>query len=660
MRTASPWWASLVFGLGLVAVFVGERLFGHSSAARIFLTGILGLAPVLGVVALRLWTTLRTAGDRRRIERTLLACHLGTVATLALYALTTPWGNDVLGIHNVERWNGALTVLVAIGAVVSIVPVIMIEGALGVALRSRVDLAEGGSDAGLDYLRAREVSWSGLSLAFAVSLLFVTCQVANERNVSRDVSYFKTSAPGESTRNIVAASTDPIKVHLFFPEGNEVKEHVVGYFEALRAATRKVSIESHDRLAETSLATKFRVGKDGVVVLARGEGEKEKFYSLELDTDIDKMRRGSSIGSGAKLRTLDRDVNSQLMKLMRDKRKAYLTVGHGELNNPGSVPAEMQPAMIDRTTTIFRRRLAELNYEVKDLTSMDLAQDVPEDATILFVLAPMIPLMPSEWDSIERYLDRGGRLLFAIDPLGVQALGPLEGRFGLRPAPGRLTDDRNFSIMRRTASDQRNVRTTQFSAHASTTALSRETGMPFFLIEAGALEEVPFRVKGEPPKRTITIRSMDNSWLDLQDAKGEWNFAFDAATEKRQRWNLAAAIEGNKVGDKEGYRALVFSDVDLFRDIRVVIDAMGRSLALMASGPLLDDAVRWLGGEEQFVGDVVSEEDKRIEHTKDKDALWFTITCIGVPLLVLGLGLFGTVGRRKRRQGSTQDREVTP
>jgi hypothetical protein len=471
--------------------------------------------------------------------------------------------------------------------------------------------------------------------------------------VSRDVSYFKTSSPGDSTRNIVSASTDPIKIHLFFPETNEVKEQVLTYFEALKAATGKVEIETHDRLADTAAATKYKIGKDGVVVIARGEGDKEKNYTIELETDIDKVRRGSGPAAG-KLRNLDREVNSILMKVVREKRKAYLTAGHGEITSYGTVPAEMKGKIPERFTSIFKKRLGDLNYELKDLSLMDLVKDVPDDATLVIVLAPSVPLQPAEWDSIGRYLDNGGHVLIALEPDAATSMGSLEGRFGLKMAQGNLRDDKAFMPQRMMRSDYRVVLTNQFSAHASTTALSRETRNPFFLIDAGALEEIPILAKGEPPKRTITIRSMESSWLDLND-----NFNFDGDKEKRQRWNIGAAVEGPKVGDKEGFRALVFSDVDLFNDIRLS-DGAGHVIPMMASGPLLEDAVRWLGGEEKFVGEVVSEDDKPVQHTKNQDAVWFTITVIGVPLLVLGLGLFGTLSRRKKKLTTEQEEEVTP
>jgi hypothetical protein len=654
MRTASPWWASVVFGFGLLCIMIGERLFGHVGGARVFITGVLGLVPVIGVTALRTWTTLRTTGYRRSIERALLLCHAGTLAALALYALTTKWGLDLLGIKNVARWDGAITVLYAVLMVASLVPVLLIEISLGVSRRSGIDLGEEETDAGLDYFRVREVGWSGLTVAFALSFLFVTCQVAGERNVSRDVSYFKTSSPGESTVNIVSASTEPIKVHLFFPETNEVKEQVLTYFGRLKSDAGKVVVESHDRLAETSLATKYKVGKDGIVVLARGEGDKEKNYTIELDTDVEKMRRAS--GAGAKLRNFDKEVNSILMKLVREKRKAYLTVGHGELTHPESLPAEMKFA--ERRSSEFKRVLGSLNYEVKDLGLIDLAKEIPDDATIVIVAGPSVPMQPGEWGSIDRYLDRGGRVMVIVDPLAAPSMGTLEGHLGLRLIPGHLVDDKSYLPQRMTVSDRKFVITTQFSAHASTTTLSRSGGKGLVLIDAGALEEIPFTSKGEAPKKTITIRSEDTSWLDLDQPQ---NFQFNGDKEKRQRWNIGAAIEGPKVSGKDGFRALVFSDADLFADV-FVPNAMGRVQPVLVSGPLLADSIRWLGGEEVFAGEIVSEDDKPIQHTKNEDAVWFTITVIGVPLLVLGLGLFGTLGGRRgggRKKTSTEE-EVTP
>jgi hypothetical protein len=265
------------------------------------------------------------------------------------------------------------------------------------------------------------------------------------------------------------------------------------------------------------------------------------------------------------------------------------------------------------------------------------------------MLAPTVPLLPAEWAALGRYLDKGGRLLIAMDPKADPSLGELEGKLGLKYNPGALTDDQAFLPQRGTPADRRFAITTQFSAHASTTALSRSVDKGLVLIESGALEDSPFTVKGEQPKKTITIRSQDSSFLDFND-----NFTFDAngfPPEKRQRWNIGAAIEGPKLKDsagkdKDGFRVLMFADADLFAD--ALVNMMGRAAVVLVSGPLLDDSVKWLGGEEVFAGEVVSEDDKPIKHTKSEDAVWFGLTIVGAPLLILVLGLVGTWARKRR------------
>jgi len=646
MRTATPWWASLTLGIGLLFFLLGERFFGHLPGARFVLTGF-GLLLILGITAARAWAMLGSAGARRRVERTLLACHAGTVFALFLYLWTTDWGLAKLGLIETSalHFQGAVTVLYLSVLIASIVPLLMVELSLGLALRTEFDVQSGpgNEEAGVEYFRAREIGWSGLSLGLALSFLMVTCQVANERNVQRDVSYFKTSSPGESTKKIVSSASDGLRVLLFFPEVNEVKNQVRGYFEALASATGKLGIEFHDRLTDAEIASKYKVTKDGVMVFVRGAGDKEKSQTIDLDIDTAKLRSPAS-----KLRNLDREVNTVLLKLMRDKRKAYLTVGHGELNDPESVPVEVKARTLERPTTVLKRQLADLNYEVKNLSLLDLAKDVPEEATLVIVLGPTLPFQAGEWDTLSRYLDRGGHLLLAIDPNGDLSMGPFEDRFAFKMMAGHLTDEQQHYRQRGTLADRRFVVTNQFSAHASTTTLSRtstDQGL-LVLVDSGALDDLPYKGKPEEaPKKTITIRSMDTTFLDLNN-----NYTFDATgpnPEKKQKWNIAAAVEGPKLGDKEGYRALVFADVDLFMDA-VARSALGHAVTVLVSGPLLSDSVKWLGGEESIIGEVVSEDDKPIQHTKNEDVVWFTLMIIGAPIIVLTLGLVGTSARRRR------------
>jgi len=665
MRTASPWWASLIFGFGLLLILVGERIFGDGGARMVLSWA--GFLLVVLVTMMRVFTTVRTRGARRKIERTLLLSHVGVLVALLLYVLTTKTGISMMSLDEkaATKVGTALTVLYAIVLFASLIPMFMIEMSLGVALRDSIDIGSS-NDEGLEYMRVREIGWSGLALALAAAFLMVTCNVANERNVQRDVSYFKTSSPGEGSIGVASTSPEPIKVMLFFPDPNEVKDQVKDYFEALGSATGKVTVEEHDRLVEDKLAAKYKVTKDGVIVLVRGEGDKEKTASIEIDTDIEKARRAT--GNNAKLRNLDREVNKELRTLISDKRKAYLTTGHGELTDPESLPAELKGHIPDQRTTVFRKRLGELGYDTKDLPPIDLIKDVPADAAVVICIGPTGGLQPAEWSALDRYLAKGGRLLLAMDLKGESTFGALEGRLGVKYDAIPLTDDQNYLTQRGNRSDRRAPASTQFSAHASTTSLSRSS-RGLVLIGAGALEDAPFTVKGEAPKRTYTINSMDTSFLDVNN-----DLEFTAGLEKRQKWHIAAAIEGPKLGkekvkdkdgketekDKDGFRALVFADAALFAD--AYVQDMGlmrpKMISELFGGQLAGDSVDWLAGKEVFAGEVQSEDDKPLQHTKGQDAVWFTLTMVGAPLLVLAIGLGGAFMRRRRNAKKTV--EVKP
>src|SRR5262245_16816897 len=122
MRTASPWWASLVFGIGLFFILLGERLFSHLPSLRMVMTTI-GVIAVVGVTGLRAFTTMRTTGSRRAVERTLLFCQAGVLFSLVLYALTTKWGMGLFTMteKGAAKFSTVLTVLWAVGMLCSLI-----------------------------------------------------------------------------------------------------------------------------------------------------------------------------------------------------------------------------------------------------------------------------------------------------------------------------------------------------------------------------------------------------------------------------------------------------------------------------------------------------------------------------------------------------------
>jgi ABC-type uncharacterized transport system involved in gliding motility auxiliary subunit len=137
---------------------------------------------------------------------------------------------------------------------------------------------------------------------------------------------------------------------------------------------------------------------------------------------------------------------------------------------------------------------------------------------------------------------------------------------------------------------------------------------------------------------------MASTFVDLNG-----NREYDEGSEKRDRYNIGAAIEDDsgkgdksKEEEKVGMRAMVFADSEAFSDVLL------RKVPLIQA--LVVDAVKWLGGEEDLAGETISEKDVLIEHTKSEDVVWFYLSLVGAPLIILGLGLAGVMWRRRRAQ----------
>jgi hypothetical protein len=107
-------------------------------------------------------------------------------------------------------------------------------------------------------------------------------------------------------------------------------------------------------------------------------------------------------------------------------------------------------------------------------------------------------------------------------------------------------------------------------------------------------------------------------------------------SDRRRHARAAGKPDDKKAKDKKPevkeMRAFVTADVDAFSDL-VLTNVIGNQI-------LFVDAMRWLVGEESYAGQTNSEEDVRIEHTKQQDLAWFYSTIFGIPALVLAAGVF--------------------
>jgi hypothetical protein len=622
---SSPYlpWLGPLYAASLVLVFVGERL----TTTDLWRSAFSGLGVTVAVVTTALrFVGAKVPGERRSSERTLAILTAGGLVALAIYfATTTEMGRNLLGITNWPpatraRIDGASMVVWIVLLAISVIPLLFGELALAPMRRApRPELR-----------RVQAAIAAGLSISLAGVYTALLIFTSSELEYKIDFSYFRASRPSESTLNIAITATEPIKAMAFFPQLNEAGSEVEGYLREVAAAAPNIKVETHDRMLVPGTAKTAKVSQDGVVVLTRGAAHETITIGTDMKTAL------------PKLKSLDSEFQKSLIKVLRDAKIAYLTVGHGEINT-------LAGAAVDegKAGRSLQKLLESQNYTVKELGLVQgLGTAVPADATFLAVLGPSEALLPEEVASIKKYADTGGHLLLALEPEAKVDNSPLASIAGVTMQKTLLVNDKIYLRRRFNLSDRTILVTNRFSSHASVSTLSRLSARaPLAFSGATWLD----KRDGEDQTIDFTVRSLGETF---NDDNGDFE-PTPSSNEKRSTYNLVAAVtkrlpapDDAKSKEPLEMRAIVIADADALSD------------AALSNEPnvlFAVDAVRWLGGEESFSGAITSTEDVRIEHTKQKDEIWFYGSIFGAPALLLGVGLVVTL--RKRGGGGRAAKE---
>ncbi|HWO08165.1 MAG TPA: hypothetical protein VNN80_01755, partial [Polyangiaceae bacterium] len=380
----APAWVAPLYLAGLGLLYLGERVILTEDKLKMAVS-VLGVALTLVATVVRFLPNFRGTGERASIERLLGWLSLVGVAGVLVYFASTSTGTDLLGIASLEaKARGRVESLLLIAWVtliaLSVVPLLFAEAAL-FPMRNATHL---------EARRVRAAAASGLALALAAAYCVLFVFTASQTKAQADYSYFKTSEPGSSTRKMIESFGEPLKITAFFPDVSDVRGEVAGYLTELTKGVPNVELAIVDRYLEPKLAKDMKVFSDGTIVFAKGDTTKTLTVGAEMQA------------ARPKLKTLDKDVQEQLYKLLRSRRVAYLTVGHGEMNG-----ASTDEKAKGRSADIFQELLRSQNYQIRNLgLGQGLGKDVPDDAELVVALGPTEPFAAEELDSLRRYVGR--------------------------------------------------------------------------------------------------------------------------------------------------------------------------------------------------------------------------------------------------------------
>ena len=229
--------------------------------------------------------------------------------------------------------------------------------------------------------QARLGSLAVASVAVVLAILFAINYLASRHNKRWDLTAAKQFSLSDQTKKVLQGLTRPVRVLVFdrtdgftrFRERLEEYEYV----------SKQVKVEYIDLERRPGLANEYKITAPGTVV-------------LEYDG---RTERVSSDG--------EQELTNGLIKVVQGKRhKVYFVQGHGEHS----------------TDTTDRGGYSSIGSALKtdnfETDSLVLAQQkaVPDDASILVVAGPKTDFFPAEIDMVKKYLAKGGKIFFLLDP----------------------------------------------------------------------------------------------------------------------------------------------------------------------------------------------------------------------------------------------------
>ena len=412
------------------------------------------------------------------------------------------------------------------------------------------------------------------------------------------------SLSGQSIK-VVANLKNEVNVKCFFREGNMSRVRMEDLLKIYAYHSPKLKVEFIDPDKNPRLIKRYEVTQDGTTIFEYGDKDNRITTSTE------------------------EDVTNAIIKVTREKKKViYFLEGHGERSTEVSE---------ENGFSLAKGELGKIGYEVKK-QQLALADNFPKDCALLVIPGPEKDLLPNELDTVKKYLEEGGRVLFMVDPQTAPGLVPYLAKFGFK-----LENDIIFDRPTIFGGDYLMPMMSEIASHEITKNFRYVTYYPLArsvdVIDPKPDGVVTSQVLGKTTEDAYTKKD-----FVLKKGMTVKDIAFEAKKDRRGPIPLAgiAALKPKTSAEPgkpsaEGRLAL-FGDSDF---------ASNRYYGEGGNGNLFLNTVNWLTEESDLISILPKTSNPRaIQLTPSQGKLIFWVSLILLPLIVLVFGISIWVRRR--------------
>lgn len=421
-------------------------------------------------------------------------------------------------------------------------------------------------------------------------VLLITCvvlaaTVSQRYSLHWDLSAVRINSLSKTAEQALGSLKEPLEITVYLPDYPVQRAEIRRLLKPYLDHSNNPQLQFIDPIKEPELARNAGVSKHG-----------------ELHLDVGARHEVVAIPTA-------NAIDQALNRLALSGEHWIVTFkGHGESQTDDS------PSGLLR----FAQHLEGLGYRVVSLDPRFI-EDIPENAQLLLIAAPQQPYADDVYAQIDRFIARGGQLLWLSGADEVPT--ELGESFGIQQLPGIIVD---AAAARHALDAPDNAVVSEYPK-----ALFAETPDTHSVFKRSrALLANPH----EPWQSVATLQSSPLSWNETGDLRG--NTSRDpAAGEQPGPLHVAVALED--AHRQPAHRAVFVGGLSLFSN-----DQFG----LAGNQAVATGLVRWLTGNEQL-GDTRVAPDLDIHWSPSLAAV---LAILLMAVLPIGYGLTGFWLRRRR------------
>ncbi|RPI74960.1 MAG: hypothetical protein EHM45_16385 [Desulfobacteraceae bacterium] len=318
--------------------------------------------------------------------------------------------------------------------------------------------------------RFQESSNLAVALLVVLSLAVLLTLLADRYYLRWDLTAAGRHTLSEKTLTVLQNITAPVHIKAFVREGEPEADNAQELLASYRYQCPQIDFELIDPDRRPALAGQYHVKELNTLVL-EGFGRQQSIKPIN-----------------------EENITTGLIRLLENEVKhIYWIFGHGERSLAGT------------ELTSCSRLTGKLSLENFAFHELNLMQkDVPNDASLVILAGPVIPLFSEEIAGLRNYLYRGGRLIILLDPLKDGGLKGFLGEQGIVIAADIVIDKLSKAV----GGDYLLPVVNQYGPHA----ITKDFRLACLFAEARSIE----KSQENKPDRTLTNLALTSpgSWAE--------------------------------------------------------------------------------------------------------------------------------------------------